>query len=103
MVMFGLGRQSDYERAMDNLVDAYEGGDVGLAYWIAYAFGYVGDADATFEWLERARDQDALTMAPNKHSFAPYRDDPRWTELMATLGTLPAELQAISFSVPPLN
>ena len=103
MVMFGLGRQAEFEQALDDLVTAYEAGDPGLAYWTAYTHAYADDRDATFEWLERAARDGALDMAPNKHFLAPYRDDPRWADLMARRETLPADLQAIPFSVPSLN
>ena len=103
MVLHALGQQAAFNRALGELESAYDDGDRGLAYWIAYTWAFAGDADAMFEWLDRARRDDVLGMAPDKHAFGRYMDDPRWSELMDLAGMSAADLRAIPFTVPPLN
>ena len=103
IVFYALGQSSEFEHALAELSRAYEAGDPGLAYWIAYTWGYVGNADAMFEWLEMARRDDALEMAPGKHAFARYMNDPRWAQLMQKIGRSPAELDALALTVPVLD
>ncbi|MDJ0698670.1 MAG: winged helix-turn-helix domain-containing protein [Woeseiaceae bacterium] len=103
IVFHELGRQADFEQALASLQEARAAGDSGLAYWIAYTHAYVGDADAMFDWLERARQDGALNMAPGVHAFVAYADDPRWTQLMERLGKAPADLEALAVEIPPLD
>jgi TolB-like protein/DNA-binding winged helix-turn-helix (wHTH) protein len=102
VVFHALGDQAEFEQALADLQDAYEAGDSGLAYWIAYAWAYAGDADAMFAWLEEAWQDGALSLAPGEAIFDRYMGDPRWVQLMERMGKSPEDLAAIQFAVPPL-
>ena len=79
---------------------AYEGGDKGLAYWIAHTYSFVGDTDTMFFWLERALDEGVLNIPPGTAYFAKYEGDSRWEQLMEKLGKSPDDLRAIHLEVP---
>ena len=59
MVYHALGRQADSAAALDKLIRDH-GED--SAFGVAEVYGYLGDADNAFEWLERAyRQKDPRT------------------------------------------
>ncbi len=103
LVSAALGRQTGFEHSLGELLSAYEAGDTGLAYWVAYTWAYVGDADQMFDWLERSRQHGVLDVEPGEHAYRRYVDDPRWADLMARAGRSPGELDAIALSIPPLD
>jgi adenylate cyclase len=80
-----LGSSADADRELNRLIEL---GANDSAFQIAQAFAYRGDADAAFEWLERAREQhdsgvSQLQSLPLLRNL--YRDA-RWRPFLATLG-----------------
>ena len=45
-LLLALGQQAEFEHSLSQLEAAWEAGDTGLAYWLAYTWAYAGDADA---------------------------------------------------------
>ena len=71
---------------------------------LARVHAWAGDADQAFAWLERARQQSEpgeLTDTVFGLSFAPVRDDPRWSEFREAIGFSAARLEAIRLELPP--
>lgn len=94
MVYHGLDRQDEFNSALRDLQTAYEDGDVGMSYWIARTWAFVGDADTTFEWLSLAHEEGVLDASPRSAFFIAYLDDDRWKSLMEQTGRSTAALQA---------
>ena len=97
-----LGRQVEYEEAFEELRTNWG------EQWpseVAHVYAWVGDADAAFEWLDRAvaQNEDGLTQQFPQPFFAPIRDDPRWQRFREQTGTSEAQLSAIEFKAPVLR
>jgi len=98
MASYALGRQEDFESAMAELKAGWGG------QWpseVAQAYAITGDADATFEWLDKAVAQNEAGL---DHQFlipfyAPVHDDPRWASFLDRVGSSPAQRAAIDFAV----
>jgi tetratricopeptide (TPR) repeat protein len=81
------GRRRDAEGIVEKLLatarDSYTS-----AFHIAMAYVGLGDFEAAFDWLERARDEhDSHVMGLNiVVAFAPLRSDPRFTSLTRRIG-----------------
>jgi len=75
------------------------------AYNIAYVMAWRGDADAAFEWLDRAVawGDPGLADVVADPLFESLRDDPRWTAFLESIGKAPSTLGAVTFAVrlPP--
>ena len=67
---------------------------------IAQLQAYVGDADAAFEWLNRAAEQHRAGFEFLFSVYEPLHDDPRWRDFLERTGRLPEQLHAIEFEVP---
>lgn len=67
---------------------------------IAAVYAWKGEADAAFEWLDRAfeRNQFLLLMALSSQEFNPVRSDPRWDDLLRRLDRHPDQLADIQFN-----
>src|SRR5438067_6115747 len=65
------------------------------AYQIAEVYGYRGDKDRAFEWLERARRQrDPGLASLRKDPLLPnLHDDPRWNAFLRTMGLADDQLK----------
>ena len=59
------------------------------AYSIARAHAAIGNADAAFEWLDRAVTQRTnwIVFMGTQAELAPLRADPRWRALRTRMGT----------------
>lgn len=81
------GRTEEARRVADELVTYYREHGVG-AESAGYAFASVGDRDAAFEWLERARRERSAGLVGVLANFCldPVRDDPRYRELLKKMG-----------------
>ena len=98
MASHALGRQAEFESAMAELKAGWGG------QWpseVAQAYAMTGDADATFEWLDKAVAQNEAGL---DHQFlipffVPLHDDPRWADFLERVGSSPAQRAAIDFSV----
>jgi len=103
LVFASLGRHTEFEQSLRELLSAYEMGDTGLSYWVAYTWAFAGDADQAFEWLERARQHGVLGVAPHEHAFRDIAKDARWASLMERAGMSADTLDAIALRVPVLE
>jgi len=98
LAMFAMGRQTEFESAFAELRERW--GD----QWpseVAHVYSYSGDADAAFEWLNKAVEQneDGLHQQYYHLLIRPLHADPRWVEFRdRTLGSQ-AKLDAIAFNV----
>jgi len=98
MALHGLGRSQEADAALKALVDKF-GQDQPES--IASVYAYRGQADAAFEWLDKAvaiRDS-ALATALTEPLFDPLRDDPRWLPFLRRIGSAPEQLAKIEFKV----
>ncbi len=102
LAFHALGRQAEYEGALEVLKTNWG------EQWpseVAHVYAWVGDADAAFEWLDRAvaQNEDGLTQQFPQPFFIPIHDDPRWQTFREQTGTSAAQLSAIEFKVPALR
>ena len=98
LASYDLGRTAEFESAFGELRDRW--GD----RWpseVAHVYAWTGDADATFEWLGRAvqQNEDGLNTQFLRPFFVPVQDDPRWQKFREQTGTSEAQLAAIEFDV----
>ncbi len=93
-----MGQAAQSDSALERLIDDHADE---WAYNIAYTYAYRGEADAAFEWLERAiENHDAgLSDLGATGSFANIEQDPRWLPFLESLGMAPDQLAAIEFEV----
>jgi len=98
MALFDLGRLDEYEAAV---ADQIENWGEEAPVEVARVYGWVGDSDAAFEWLEKA-------YGPNvdgffREIFRPYwtklHDDPRWLALREKSGFSAERIAAIEFDI----
>jgi hypothetical protein len=83
-----MGRDRESRAALDELVARYA---FSAAYQVAQVHAVRGEADAAFEWLERARVQhDAgLQFFRWDAAFRGLHGDPRWKPFLETMGVPP--------------
>jgi TolB-like protein/lipoprotein NlpI len=98
MAYHALGDRAKSEAAFDKLIAKYG------ASWtcsIAYALAYMGDADAAFEWLDKAVVAHDVNLAVISidNLIAGLHQDPRWLPFLRKLGRAPEQLAAIKFDV----
>jgi TolB-like protein/Tfp pilus assembly protein PilF len=81
-------RLGDLQKAQENLDELIEINGEVAAYQVAVVYSYWGDADKTFEWLDRAVElHDPGVTEVNKTSFFdPVKDDPRWDAFLERIG-----------------
>jgi hypothetical protein len=98
LVYHALGDASKSDTALHTLIDDHA---EGWAYNIAYIFADRGDADAAFEWLEQAiENQDGgLADIAVQPFFANLIGDPRWREFLDKVGKSEKQMAMIEFSV----
>jgi TolB-like protein/DNA-binding winged helix-turn-helix (wHTH) protein/Flp pilus assembly protein TadD len=79
-----LGREQDSNAALADLIAKY---GTNAAYQIAQVYGYRGESDKSFEWLDRAyKQRDAgLSEIKTDPQLKNLRRDPRYTELLKKL------------------
>ncbi len=93
-----LGREEEFQAAFAELRERW--GD----RWpseVAHVYAWTGDADATFEWLEKAiaQNEDGLNQQFLQPHYRPVHDDPRWEAFRERTGTSAAQLAQIEFNV----
>jgi Flp pilus assembly protein TadD len=81
IVLHALDRPSESDEALRELIDV---GAEDAAYQIALVHGFRGEADACFEWLERAYAQrdSGLSLMKTEPFFRPLHEDARWDRLL---------------------
>lgn len=99
--MHDLGRHEEFEATFSELRE--QAGNE-HPWEIAYVYAWIGDADAAFEWLDRAfhMDRTSLSRSVRYPVYRKLYDDPRWPALLHKLGMSPDQLAAIDFKLPPL-
>jgi TolB-like protein/cytochrome c-type biogenesis protein CcmH/NrfG len=98
MAYHALGQVAQADAALAELINKHE---QGWAYNIAYVLAYRGEADRTFEWLDKAVQykDPGLSEIPTQIEFTNIHDDPRWLPFLESIGKSPAQLDAIKFKV----
>ena len=98
LAYYALGQVSDSDAALEEGIENYE---QFAAYNFAYICAFRGEADAAFEWLDKAvqyRDT-GLSHVMINPLFANIHGDPRWRPFLERIGKSPEQLGAIAFSV----
>ncbi len=98
LALYELGRIPEFEAAFAEL---REGWGERWPSEIAHVYAWIGDADAAFEWLDRAvaQNEDGLSQQFDNHLYRKLHGDPRWDDFLERTGTSPAQLAAIEFDV----
>ena len=88
----GLQGRTDEARAILDELEAMSKVRYVPPYDRALVHAGLGDRDAAFSWLERAREEryGSLILLPIDPDLDPLRDDPRFARLAATIGPEPA-------------
>lgn len=81
MVLHSMGKREDSDAALAEFIEKYQAGG---AYNISQAYAFRGEADLTFQWLERAYDQhDGGLFLMNVDPFlSRMKSDPRFKSLL---------------------
>jgi TolB-like protein/tetratricopeptide (TPR) repeat protein len=98
LVMHALGKSSEADAALKKLMDEH-GKDA--SYSIAAVFAFRGEADRSFEWLDKAasnKDSDLVAVFQDP-VFEKIHRDPRWLAFLRKLGKAPEQLAAIELKV----
>jgi adenylate cyclase len=98
LTYYAVGRKAESDAALSTLI-AKLGKDA--SYNIAYIYAFRGDADRTFEWLDKAvQYQDGgLSEIVYEPLFDKIRSDPRWLPFLRRIGRAPEQLAKIEFEV----
>jgi hypothetical protein len=94
-----LGREAEDAAAQDSLIVSSGSSS---PYDIASVFANCGDADRTFEWLDKsvaANDGGTILILVDP-LLANVRSDPRWLPLLSRIGKAPQQVGKIMFKVP---
>ena len=97
MAYYALGRKEESDAALAQLIAKYED----WSYTIAYVCAFRGDADHTFEWLDKAAQygDTGLSDLAFENVFDNIKQDPRWLPFLRKIGKAPEQLAAIKFDV----
>lgn len=85
LALDSLGRHDEAVEATNKFIERY--GEVWL-YQVAVIYAYRDEADAAYDWLDRAyqeRDSGMILLLADPF-FANIREDPRWNALLARMG-----------------
>ena len=98
VAMHDLGRQEEFEKLFAELRDRWG------EQWpseVAHVYAWIGEADAAFEWLDKAVEQneDGLSEQFDNEYFISLHDDPRWADFRERTGSSQAQLDKIKFKV----
>jgi adenylate cyclase len=98
MTDHALGRKGDSERALAAFIAKYERD---WSFNIATVYAFRGEADRTFEWLDKAvRYADpGLSDIVTEKLFDNIHSDPRWIPFLRKIGKAPEQLSRIEFKV----
>jgi TolB-like protein/Tfp pilus assembly protein PilF len=102
MAYCALGRKADADAALDALIVKYE---KECAYNIAHVYAFCGDADKSFEWLDKAvaYQDGGLAELGVENLFDKIHSDPRWLPFLRKIGKAPEQLARVEFKVPRLE
>jgi len=93
MAWYSLGDRQEAGEHFARLIDAHANDGPLL---VADAAAWMGDADIAFSWLQKASRQE-LSSRRLMPVYDSLRADPRWDELMESLGLSAERLEAIEF------
>ena len=98
MAYHALGRKADADAALAAVIATYE---KGAPYNIALVQAYRGDADKSFEWLDKAIEyhDGGLNEIVCEPLFGKVKADPRWLPFLRKVGKAPEQLAKIEFEV----
>jgi len=98
MAHHALGQKAESDAALAELIEKYGSG---YSFNIAYVLAFRGEADRSFEWLNKAVEyHDLYLSAVAVHPmFANLHSDPRWLPFLRRIGMAPERLAAIKFDV----
>ena len=101
-ILHDLGRKEEAMQVQQRLVDEY--GDHANIN-IAINFAILGDVDASWNWLERAlqEDKEVFMFVYDGSKFPGLGDTPRWKELRRKMGLSEEQLAAVEFELPDLG
>jgi len=98
LALHTLGREEEHQAKLAALIENW-GNE-----WpseVAHVYAYIGDADATFQWLDKATEQNEAGLS--EQFLLPFyqglHNDPRWAVFRESVGNSPAQLDAIKFEV----
>jgi len=85
IICHAMGQPGESDRALEELLEKWSDGG---AFQIAEVFAERGNADAAFEWLERAHAQHDSGICEIKPSpsFRSFHGDPRWAAFLRKMG-----------------
>ncbi len=95
-----LGRIEESDAALAEVIDRW-GEDWPSS--VAMIHAHRGDADRTFEWLDRAVAQNQIALSTEflMPFYRPVHDDPRWRRFLEQVGSTPEQLAAVEFEFSP--
>ena len=95
-----LGRIEESNAALAEVIDRW-GGDWPSS--VAMIYAHRGDADRTFEWLDRAVAQNQIALSTEflMPFYRTVHDDPRWRHFLEQAGSTPEQLAAVEFDFSP--
>jgi serine/threonine protein kinase/tetratricopeptide (TPR) repeat protein len=98
MAYHALGRKADSDAALAALIAKYE---KDAPYNIASVYGFRGEADKTFKWLDKTVEygDPGVSEIVSENLFAGIRSDPRWLPFLRKIGRAPEQLVRIEFKV----
>lgn len=96
----GLGLKTESDAALAELI-SHSGIDG--AFNIAYVLAYRGEFDPSFEWLEKAVDNNnrGLVSISYQPLFKPMHDDPRWRVQLRRRGVAPEQIGDVTYDPVP--
>ncbi len=83
--LYAQGRTAEADALLPEFIEKYQ---QDAAYQIAQIYGFRGDEDPVFEWLERAYAQrdGGLTQMLYDPVLTQFSGNPRWTDLLKKVG-----------------
>ena len=84
-----LNSQGENSESFQAAATAYaEAYGVANSFQLAELYGFVGDADPAFKWLESALEvhDPGMSWVPTSEFLRPLHDDPRWPEILERAG-----------------
>jgi TolB-like protein/lipoprotein NlpI len=98
LALHALGRQEESQARLAELKERW-GED-----WpteVAHVYAYIGDADAAFEWLDRAieKNEEGLSEQFLQPFYQNLYTDARWQSFLENVGSSPERLSGIEFNV----
>jgi len=98
VVYHALGKKAESDAALAELIEKHQ---KSWSSSIAWVFAYRREADAAFEWLDKAvANHDTGVMSfPTEPLLASLHNDPRWLPFLRKIGKAPEQLAAIKFDV----